>query len=153
EDGDAAVFESFVRTQFAGTQADLDTLFARFERNLELIFGHALEVTRQLSVPLHVDEGAIAPYDETFAAWSPTAHVLDDLFANKLAFVALLNFPLTSLEERSRDGAGWSRRQWAETNLAETFRQRIPASAMRAVGEASAAAERYIAGYILWMHH
>src|SRR5690606_30210213 len=152
-DGDAAQFARFVREQFAGTQQDQDTLFARFERNLEQIFGHGLEVTRQLSVPLHVDEGAIAPYDEMFAAWSPTAHVLDDLFANKLAFVALLNFPLTSLEERTRDGASWSRRQWAGTNLAENFRQRIPAAAAQAVSEASAAAERYIAGYNLWMHH
>lgn len=153
EDGDAGAFSSFVREQFAGTPAALDLLFARFERNLELIFGHGLEVTRQLSVPLHVEEGEIAPFDELFAGWSPTAHVLDDLFANKLAFVALLNFPLTSLAEREREGPTWTRRQWAETNLAETFRLRIPASASQAVSEASAAAERYIAGYNLWMHH
>ncbi|HUG73539.1 MAG TPA: hypothetical protein VMK82_08965, partial [Steroidobacteraceae bacterium] len=152
-DGDAAAFAEFARTQFAGTPADLDTLFSRYEYNLEMIFGHGLEVTRQLSVPMHVDKGEIAPYDEAFAAWSPTAHVLDDLFANKLAFVALLNFPLTSLEQRAREGAGWSRRQWAETRLAETFRQRVPAAATQAVTEAGAAAERYIAGYNLWMHH
>ncbi len=153
EDGDGAAFADFVRAQFAGTQPAIDTLFARFERNLEMIFGHGLEVTRALSVPLHVEAGEIAPFDEAFAAWNPTAHVLDDLFANKLAFVVLLNFPLTSLEERVRDGAGWSRRQWAETRLAENFRQRIPAAAQQAVAEAGAAAERYIAGYNLWMHH
>src|SRR5688572_18090739 len=153
DDGDAAEFGNFVRQQFAGTQQELDTLFARFEHNLEMIFGHGLEVTRQLSTPIHVEVGEIAPYDEAFAAWSPTAHVLDDLFENKLAFVALLNFPLTSLEERTREGANWSRRQWAETRLAETFRQRVPAAAQQAVAEAGAAAERYIAGYNLWMHH
>lgn len=153
EDGDATEFSAFVRAQFAGTQATVDTLFARFEHNLEMIFGHGLEVARELSTPLHVEDGAIAPYDEAFAAWSPTAHVLDDLFENKLAFVALLNFPLSSLEERMREGANWSRRQWAETRLAETFRQRIPAAAQQAVNEAGAAAERYIAGYNLWMHH
>jgi hypothetical protein len=153
EDGNAAAFGEFARTQFAGTPAAVDTLFTRFEHNLEMIFGHGLEVSRALSTPLNVQAGDIAPYDEAFAAWSPTAHVLDDLFANKLAFVVLLNFPLTSLEERTQGGAGWSRRRWAETRLVETFRQRIPASALQAVGEAGAAAERYIADYNLWMHH
>ena len=153
EDGDATDFHELATTQFAGTQEDLDALFHRFEHNLEMIFGHGLEVARELQTPLHVEDGNIQPYDEAFAAWSPTAHVLDELFANKLAFVALLNFPLTSLEERTRDGPGWTRRQWAETRLAETFRQRIPAAATRAVSEANAAAERYIAGYNLWMHH
>jgi hypothetical protein len=28
--------------------------------------------------------------------------------------VALLNFPLTTLDDRLRDAAGYSRRQWAE---------------------------------------
>ncbi|MFO7325857.1 MAG: hypothetical protein DIU62_009090 [Pseudomonadota bacterium] len=154
EDGDAEVFAGFVRTHFAGTTEERDRLFERFQRNLELAFGHGLEVVRGISAPLHVEDGRpVTPVDELFAAWDPTAHVLDDLFGNKLAFVALLNFPLTSLEERAAQGAGWTRRQWAETNLAEIFRERVPASAARAVSEASAAAERYIAGYNLWMHH
>jgi hypothetical protein len=154
EDGDAETFAAFVRTHFAGTTEARDALFERFQRNLELVFGHGLEVVRGISAPLHVDDGrAVAPYDELFAAWDPTAHVLDDLFDNRLAFVALLNFPLTSLQERAAQGASWSRRQWAETNLAERFRERTPASAARAVAETGAAAERYIAGYNLWMHH
>src|SRR6478736_5899063 len=61
--------------------------------------------------------------------------------------------PMTSLEERTRDGAGWSRRQWAETTLAELFRQRLPAEANQAMAEAYAASERYISGYNIWMHH
>ena len=71
---------------------------------------------------LDLDSGPVMPYDETFGAWDPTAHVIDDLFENKLAFVVLLNFPLTTLAERERDGAKWTRRQWAETRLAERFR-------------------------------
>ena len=60
---------------------------------------------------------------------------------------------LSRLEERTRDGAKWTRRQWAETTLAEQFRQRLPAEANQAVSNAYAGAERYIAGYNIWMHH
>ena len=56
-----------------------------------------------------------------------TAHVSDDFFANKLAFTVLLNFPLTTLEQRLMEGEEWSRRQWAETRLASRFSKRVPA--------------------------
>jgi len=153
EDGDSAAFDAFVRDNFAGEPAALDALFTRYQYNLEKIFGHGQEIRRELNTPSDLDLGPIAPYDQVFAAWDPAAHLYDDLFGNKLAFVALLNFPLTSLEERTRDGAGWSRRQWAETTLAELFRQRLPAEANQAMAEAYAASERYISGYNIWMHH
>ena len=153
EDGDDAAFGAFIRDSFAGDPAALDAMFARYQHNLETIYGHAHEISRELNAPSDLDVGAIAPYDEAFAAWNPRAHLLDDLFANRLAFTVLLNFPLTSLAERTRDGPAWSRRQWAETQLAEGFRQRLPATANQAVADTYAASERYIAGYNIWMHN
>jgi hypothetical protein len=153
EDGDAAAFAQFVRSSFAAEPAARDALFARFEHNLEMIRGHAQEVRRELRAPTDLDVGPIAPHDELFAAWDPAAHVLDDLFGNKLAFTVLLNFPLTSLDERSRQGVDWSRRQWAETQLAESFRTRLPASANQGVANANAESGSYIASYNIWMHH
>lgn len=153
EDGDDEAFAAFIRTNFAATPEAVESLFVRLEHNMEKIKGHGQEVRREVNTPSDVDLGPLQPHDEVFAAWDPTAHVLDDLFANKLAFIALLNFPLTSLEQRSAAGTGWTRRQWAETRLAETFRQRIPAEAAREVAEARAASGRYIAGYNLWMGH
>jgi hypothetical protein len=153
EDGDAEAFAAFVRTNFAATPEAIDALFNRLEHNLEMIKGHGQEVRREVNTPSDVDLGPLQPHDEVFAAWDPTAHLLDDLFANKLAFTVLLNFPLTSLDERTSAGTGWTRRQWAETRLAETFRQRIPAEAAREVAGARAASGRYIAGYNLWMGH
>ena len=44
EDGDAAAFEEFVRTNFAGEPATLDTMFARFQHNLEQLYGHMGEI-------------------------------------------------------------------------------------------------------------
>jgi hypothetical protein len=153
EDGSAENFAGFVTKNFAGTQPVLDGLFNRFQHNLEMIYGHTAEVRRELNVPSDLDLGPVEPYDEIFAAWDPTAHLLDDFFEDKLAFTALLNFPLTSLAERSQQGQLWTRRQWAETQLAEIFRQRLPAAANQAISEAYAQSGSYIAGYNIWMHH
>jgi hypothetical protein len=152
-DGDENAWAQFVRQNFAGTPDTLDALFNRYQHNLEMIWGHSQEIRRELNTPSDLDTGPVAPFDEIFSAWDSSAHVLDDLFENKLAFIALLNFPLTSLEERDREGARWTRRQWAEAFLAESFRQRLPAEANQAVAEAYAGSDRYIARYNIWMHH
>ncbi len=151
EDGDAAVFEELVSTQFAGDTAALDALFVRFEHMFEQIDGHMQELTRELHVPQDLELGPLLPVDEFFAGYDPGAHLTDDFFTNRLAFVALLNFPLTTLEERS-GARDWSRRHWAEVRLAQRFARRVPADVQLAVGEAQARNEQYINGYNIWMN-
>jgi hypothetical protein len=153
EDGDAAVFEEFVRTNFAGEQATLDTMFARFQHNMEQLDGHMGEIGREFRQQSDLDLGPILPFDEMFAGYDPSAHVIDDFFKNKIAFTVLLNFPLTTLEQKVSEGERWTRRQWAETRLAQRFSKRIPASVNLAIAEASSEADRYIAEYNIWMHH
>lgn len=152
-DGDRGAYGAFVRAAYAGDAATRDAMFERFQHNLEMIDGHALEVSRELRTPLDLETGEIRAFDETFGAYDPSAHLLDDFFANKLAFTALLNFPLTTLEDRLAHGAGWTRRQWAEARLAERFAKRAPAEVNQAIATAAAASDQYIAGYNLWMHH
>ena len=153
DDGDAAVFEDFARRSFAGDQAAIDTLFSRCERLFEQLDGHMNEIQMAFRTQTDLDLGPISPYDETFAGYDPSAHATDDFFKNKLAFTVLLNFPLTSLEEKLGQGSRWSRRQWAEARLAERFLRRVPSEVNLAIGEASARGEQYIAGYNVWMHH
>src|SRR5204863_8638661 len=119
EDGDAAVFEEFVRTNFAGDAATLDTMFNRFERLLEQLEGHMHEINREFRQQLDLDLGPVLPFDEMFGGYDPSAHVLDDFFQNKLAFTVLLNFPLTTLEQRRKEGGKWHRPQWAEGRLGQ----------------------------------
>jgi hypothetical protein len=128
-------------------------MFSRFERLLEQLDGHMLEITRELRMQADLDAGPIQPYDETFAAYDASAYVTDDFFKNKLAFVVLLNFPLTTLEQRLTEGERWSRRQWAEARLASRFSKRVPAEVNQAVAQASAEADQYIAEYNIYMHH
>src|SRR5438477_2648478 len=153
EDGDAAAFEEFVRANFAGDQATLDTMFNRFERLLEQLGGHMHEINREFRQQMDLDLGPVLPFDEMFGGHDPSAHVIDDFFQNKLAFVVLLNFPLTTLEERINLGPKWTRRQWAETRLAERFSKLIPADVNLAIAQAGSDASNYIAGYNVWMYH
>jgi hypothetical protein len=153
EDGHAAVFEDFVRANFAVDSRTLDTFFERMEFALESLDGHMLEINRDFRRQSDLDLGPIYPFDEALAGYDPSAHVIDDFFANKLAFTVLLNSPLTTLEQRLSEGERWSRRQWAEARLAERFGKRIPAEVNLAIGQAAARAGQYISEYNIWMHH
>jgi hypothetical protein len=151
-DGDAGVLEEFAKANFAGNQAALDTMFARFESLLEQYDGHSQEIVREFRTQSDLERGPILPFDEIFAGYDPSAHFLDDSFQNRLAFVILLNFSLTTLDERLTEGRHWSRRQWAEVRLAQRFSKRIPAHVSLAIAKASSDAERYITEYNIWMH-
>jgi hypothetical protein len=153
EDGDSGAFETFVRANFAGDEKTRDELFTRFETLFESLYGHLLEINRDFRMQVDVDRGEILPADEVFAAYDPFAHISDDFFKNKLAFVVLLNFPLTTLEERLQQGESWNRRQWAEARLASRFARRVPAEINLQISEAAAKADSYIASYNIWMHH
>jgi hypothetical protein len=152
-DGDQPAFEDCVQNNFAGDQASLDTMFNRFEYLLEKTFGHMTEIGRELRQQTDLDLGPVQPYDELFAGYDPSAHLIEDWFDDKLAFVVLLNFPLTTLEERLANGEKWSRREWAETRLAEFFSKRVPADVNLAISKAGAEADQYIAEYNIWMYH
>jgi len=152
-DGGAQVFEDFVRANFAGDTETLEALFGRLESAFESLDGHMLEIHRDFRMQADLDRGTAFSFDETLAGYDPSAHISDDFFGNKLAFTVLLNFPLTTLGERLAQGEGWSRRQWAETRLAERFGKRIPAEVNLAIAQASAEADHYIAEYNIWMHH
>jgi len=152
-DGDRSVFEDFVRMHFAATPAAVDALFHRFESLFEQLEGHMHEIYRGFREQLDLDLGPVLPVDEMFGGYYPGAHMTDDMFENKLAFVVLLNFPLTTLEERIAGAGQRSRREWAEIRLAQRFDKRIPAWVNQAVTQAEAVSGRYISEYDIWMHH
>ena len=153
EDGDAATFEEFVRTHYAGDPRMRDELFARMELIFESIDGHMYEMVRDLRWQSDLDIGPIYPFDEITASWDPSAHVNDDLFANKLAFVVLLNFPLTTLEQRLTAGESWTRRQWAEAKLGLRFSRRVPSAVNLAYAKAQGEASQFVSTFNIWMHH
>lgn len=153
EDGDDAAFQDLVRTHFAGDQQTLDALFDRLHFILESVYGHMQEISRDLQWQSDLDIGTVYPFDEILAGYVPSAHLADDFFKNKIAFITLLNFPITTLEQRLTEGEQWSRRQWAEAALGLTFSKRIPPEVNIELGKAGADASQYVATYNIWMHH
>lgn len=156
EDGDAAAFRAFVEAEFLPRGELLDQTFDRFEFALERIGGYNASLRRDLRRGTDLDLGPafpILPLDRLLAGYDPGAHVADDLFANRIAFVALLNFPPSSLAERLAEGMAWDRRRWAEARLGDALSERVPAEVNQAIAAAFAAADSYISGYNVYMHH
>jgi len=153
DDGDSKVFEDFVLENFAADQESHDAMFHRFQDHFEKLNGHMDRIVLNFHEQAEIDQGAVLPFDELFAAYDPSAHIIDDFFNNKLAFVVLLNFPLTTLEERSKDGINWTRRQWAETRLASYFVKRLPAKISLDIARVSSESDQYISNYNIWMYH
>jgi hypothetical protein len=153
EDGDAEAFARFAQTHFAGDEPTLDALFERYQYRLERLDGHMNKLVQEFRRHSDLDHGPVLPFDQLFAGYNPAAHVSEDMFRNRLAFVVLLNFPLTTLEQRLAEGSEWSRRQWAEVRLAQRFGRRVPADVNQAISRADAEADQYIAEYNIWMHH
>jgi hypothetical protein len=156
EDGDADALRAFAERHFVADDKDLDVTFRRLERALEQVDGHLLEIGRELRAPTELELPALSPttaVDDVLAGWDAGAHVVDDLFANKLAFAVLLNFPQSTLAERLKNVDRLSRRDWAVARLTGRFSRRVPAEVTARQAEVAAAADRYIADYNLWMHH
>ena len=153
EDGGEDLFGAFVRENFAPDQATLDAMFERFQSIIEIYNGSMHGISSEMNRQTDLSLGPILPMDREFAGYNPGAHFIDDMFGNKLAFVALLNFPLSTLEERLTEGKQWSRRQWAETRLAQIFSKRVPAAVNLEIAGAAAESDQYIADYNIWMHH
>jgi hypothetical protein len=149
-DGDLA---AFAREHFIADPAALEATQDRLEAAFEQLDGHFNEMGRELRRATDTDMGPLLPVDPLLSGIDPGAHLTEDLFEAKVAFLALLNFPLTTLEERLAHGPGYSRREWARARLAARFARRVPAQVAQEQARVGAQADLYIAQYNVWMHH
>ena len=150
-DGKWPAYVEFVKKSFVPSGEALERMFARYESNLESINGRMLAISRDISRPVQLDMGDPLPIDYLFSEYNPASHLFDDMFANKLAFIALLNFPTAPLSEKLKMGEQWTRREWAVSKVADSFRDRIPAQVIQKVGEVFTRVDNYIAEYNIYM--
>jgi hypothetical protein len=147
EDGDAAAFTVFCESHFIADPQALAAAFGRLERVLEQIDGHLHEVRRELTWPIDVDTGPLTGADRLLADLDLAAHVDEDLFRTKTAFLALLNFPVHTLAERLEEAPRWDRETWARSRLMDRFAARTPAAVQQEITRVNTAAEAYVSGY------
>ncbi len=153
EDGSYEDFSRFCRDNFIADEIELLTSFQRVEAAFESINGHLTQLRRELQWNLDVDTGPLQPVDYLLGNLSLGSHLNDDLYSTRLAFWVLLNYPVPTLQDCLDEGSGWSRREWAEARLAQSFAARVPAAAAQAEFEAYVTADTYINGYNFFMHN
>ena len=152
EDGSAEDFKAFVEANYARTEEERTALFESLSRMMEKLNESADMLTVELLKPTQLtNAGEPTEIDWIMSGYDTRAHLMDDLFANKVAFITILNFPFFSLEEKNTLGRDWSRREWAEARLGDVFTSRVPAKIQARLTETMAAAENYIADYNICM--
>lgn len=150
-DGSAGEFTAFCRENFAAGGASLQALFEKLEFYSEVIGGHFAEMSLDKDQPVDLDRGELTPLDMAMNGFNPAAHVSEDLFQSKLAFIALLNFPVYTLSEKIALGPQWDRRQWAYARTAGSNTTRLPAEVNQVISAKMATAGRYISDYNIFM--
>ncbi len=146
-DGTVEEFKIFVVENFIADNAELNLVFDRIAKNFEYLYGYNNRITLELNRMIHEDRGPLHKIDQIFGAYSPSAHVHDDFFKNKIAFIVALNFPEYSLEEKNRLGAEWDGRKWGMARLGEIFTARIPSSILQEINQVYSKGRLYISEY------
>ncbi len=150
-DGDRETFAAFCMANFVADTAKRDILFNKLQTSFEVLYGNYTKMVMDLRIPVDLSGAELTPIDEMFASYSPSSHLTDDLFANKIAFVSMLNFPFYSLTEKTELGANWTRRDWAYARMGDAFTSRVPASLNQQVNEALSKSDMYISEYNIVM--
>lgn len=150
-DGTAEEFSTFCKTNFVADTAKLTTLFTKLERNFEIFRGYFNNIDLKLKEPLQLDGSEVEPVDMMFGGYDVSAHLNDDMFANKIAFLTALNFPFYTLEEKTALGEKWSRKEWAYARMGDMFISRVPADVQQHISQTLTAADAYISDYNIFM--
>lgn len=146
-DGTAAEFETFCSEHFITHEDELDLVFDRLARYFEYLQGYMGRISVELNRQIHEDRGPIHGIDRLFGAYSPGAHVRDDFFDNKIAFIIVLNFPRYSLQEKNELGTGWDGRQWGFARLGDLYDARIPGRILQENNAVYSVGRLYISEY------
>ncbi len=152
EDGSQADFDRLVAENYCTTDSERLALFESLSRIMENISQSADMLTVELLRPTQLTNASEPQSpDWIMSGYSPLAHFSDDMFANKLAFVTIINFPHYSLEEKNTLGRQWTRQEWAFARMGDIFTTRVPAEVKARMAQALADAENYIADYNIYM--
>ncbi len=151
EDGTPEEFAAFCRENYHAGEEAREELFDTLSRNYQHIWGHFNQMMLELNKPLHLDWGPLKPIDVMFGGFAPSAHLAEDLFQNKIAFLTILNFPFFTLEEKNEKGGSWSRKEWAYARMGDVFTSRVPADVNQHMSRVGTEADTYISEYNIVM--
>jgi hypothetical protein len=150
-DGSQQDFTEFVKNNYISDPIARKEAFRRVSRYYESIYGNINEIVIDLKKNIDEPRGEITALDQLFGNWSPSSHIADDFYGNKIAFIIALNFPFFTLDEKEKLGPGWTREEWAMARLGDQNVSRVPAELLQAYNTASGNADMYISEYNIQM--
>ena len=151
QDGTAQDYEAFCVENFVTDSVSLSQLFNKLERNFELFNGYFHKIDLKLKEPLQLEGAEIQPIDMMFGGYDVSAHLNDDMYSSKIAFVTALNFPFFSLDEKTELGNHWTRQEWAYARMGDRFISRVPAQLQQHISRTLTNADAYISDYNIYM--
>lgn len=151
KDGSIEEFEAFCMESFSATPEARQRLFEKLSDYYETLYGNFNAISLGLNKVLHLDLGPIESVDIMFGSFAPSAHLVNDLFENKIAFLTILNFPFYTLEEKTNLGANWSRLEWAYARMGDFYTSRVPAELIQNASKISTESSNYIDEYNILM--
>lgn len=153
EDGTSADFASFCRENLISDPVKKEETFYRYCHYFESLYGHFNKMSLDLQEYLHLQKGELLPVDYRFAAYSPSAHLSNDLYNNKIAFLVALNFPYYTTEEKNERASEWTSLEWGYARLGDFFVSRVPSELNLESAKVMSEADAYIADYNIYMGH
>ena len=150
-DGTAAEFIAFCVQNYINDENEKQDVFQRMSGYFESLMGHYNQLTVDLRQNVDLQTGKLHQVDHIFSAYSAGAHMSNDFYNNKIAFIAALNFPYYSAEEKNEAGKQWSDLQWAYARMGDIFSSRVPSELIQKSAAVSAEADAYIAEYNIYM--
>jgi hypothetical protein len=148
-DGNAESFRSFCLENYISDPTEKEAVFLKISDYLEAINGHFSQMSQKLGWHVTIDTGPIHPVDQQFSRLSLRAHLTEDLYKSKIAFIIALNFPKRTLPEK--EALGDDRLAWAYARLGDWFTGRIPTEVRQQNTLVSNDASRYIDAYNIYM--
>ena len=152
-DGSATDFVKFCTENYIADPTQKQATFTRFSEYFESLYGHFNKLTLDMQENVQLKKGEVLPIDAQFAAYNPGAHLVNDFYDNKIAFIVALNFPYYTTEEKNEQASKWTPLQWGYARLGDVFSSRVPSELVLQASKVSAESEAYIADYNIYMGH
>jgi hypothetical protein len=149
-DGSTEDFKTFCLQHYMASEQERDMVFDRLAHYFEHLQGYMNRITLELNRQIHEDRGPIHLIDQLFGSYSPSAHIQDDFFNNKIAFIIALNFPSYSLDEKNESGSQWSKREWGMARLGDIYTARIPPRLLQERNQVYSDGRLYISEYNIY---
>lgn len=146
-DGTESEFVDFCSDNYMGDTEEKEAAFNRMSGYFETLFGNYNKIAIELRENVDLQTGSLHPVDHMFSAYSASAHMINDFYTNKIAFITALNFPFYSTEEKNELGKNWTNLEWAYARMGDIFSSRVPSELNQQAAAASAGADAYIAEY------